>query len=106
MNKIAAVILEREGRDNHSYRVDGEYVKSLALWRLLERPAMQFIEQMKREYPHLAFAARLRVEHSYVNDALVPELVLDVRSANDPALAQSLLQTFVDEHEHLLTEEE
>ena len=101
---MISVILERSGHVDHSYAVDGKYYSSLGLWRILNDPAMTFLNRMKREYPRLAFKARIKLIEGYINDEFVPELSLELLSSNDSNLAQRLLQQFVNNNQHLVSE--
>ncbi|MBA2681082.1 MAG: hypothetical protein H0U76_22130 [Ktedonobacteraceae bacterium] len=100
---MIAVLLEREGFQDHSYCAYGEIQGASTLWRLLKEPALEFLHRLKYECPGLEFKARVHVIHHYMNDGLVPELVLTIFSSTDLDLAQSLLQKFVDTHAHLVT---
>lgn len=99
-----AVILERRGFDDHTYKIADSFA-SFGLWSILEGPAMAFIQRMKREHPRLAFQAKIKVVESYVNDGFVPELELEMLFSNEPDLAKTLLEQFIKEHEHLVTGE-
>lgn len=103
---MIAVFLERQGFQGHSYCAHGEIVGSLALWRILKEPALEFLQRLKWEHPGLEFNARVQVVHSYVNDGFSPELTLTILSSNHLNLAQPLLQQFIDTHAHLVTGQE
>src|SRR5690349_2591476 len=95
---MIAVLLERQGLQDHSYSIHGEIAESLALWRILKEPALVFLHRLKREYPELDFEARIQLVCSDGNESFLPELTFTILSSNCLDLAQSLLQQFVETH--------
>lgn len=98
---MIAVCIDCLGGSGHSYRIEGRYAESLALWHVLRVSALSFLSFAKHMYPQLQFKVQLQLG----KDAqLEPTLLLHVISTNDEELTQKLFTQFIHDHSHLLQE--